>query len=1405
MAQTAQAVQCRRFRRHGVIRPTVGGAATLAVAGLCCFGGLLLDDRTLMDAAIALTVVVVLSLMMIVLQWFGLLGIGDARYSKQIEQRDQHGGIVARWMGQAPADRRGRYVTVSAVVRWFAPLGMFAARKIVPDSGEVVVLPQADDAFAGTGTAADARRVGLNQQQSGGVRAYAPGDPLKLIAWKHTARRGELMTRETGQDVRSTLIVVINTVGVSAERLDTQVASVLPMVRAAGGTRRIMVTDGVGVREGVADAERFLAEAQPENGKQTEVALRDSDAVPSVRSRAAVVHRAASQGPSQVVICDIPENASLIEALRGDVTKVQPLVAEFTSKKTVSQGSISVTRGWSLCMIVYFYVTLFALRDLIAPDGMWIWFAGVLFTVAAIDCALPRRRKGAPGNGENTGASRCKQEALRFMVFAAFDCLAAAILSAIHLKDSLAEVWAAGSLPANVVDSWELYMRALVSGFDTLNLQLPPLTVAGHADLFLILLMAAVVLLVRFALIFRVVWPFMAVLPVAALAADYALVGHSAPLWAIGITVAVFPLTLWAVHPERTHRFSRATALGDSVSQVRPKSPTSAARAPVLRGIVHVAVEPRRIVLALTPLLAAALTTAITLPLTVPAAALAYSVPLSIGEGGGMFTSNTVSPMIDLKRNITAGSDTTVLTYQAYKRSYLRLTTLDNFDGDSWGYDREIALDAGLYGSGIQLGRNSEDELTREQRRGMNPLGMYMYVLGYGGYQVVTTNQDTLEQFMVNATVRIDTLKSRFLPVPGMATYVEGAGGDWLMYQDGTVYNRTSGTSADTAYTVFGTDIDPITNSSGFSKLSVITDAKNSLIGNQASSSDEEKQAWHQARRNLADTGLASVQGNLLIINATIGSDGAVVGPSGWYLGKVVYGGGETQTVNGQVVSMPSGIVFDDTVVSQLGFGRDDYVIGAGEANALVLAMPITDAVGVQRMNGSASTFYGQDLWERQAIETLRQTHSELTAFSVMPGSEGDVSNPFLEQLQQYAERSDKRAHESRYTALPKQLPANIRSVIKQAQADGISVTSSSYDDQVRAMRWLVEYFTNPDHHFTYSLDAPDGDGRNNLEVINVFLRPANSGGHAGYCQHYASALAVLGRALGVPTRIVIGYNAGVEPRNNNGFFTVQSKQLHAWVEAYLDGVGWVPFDVTPATSENGSAASDSGSSADASDSSNASDAPEVTISPDESASEQSDAAADSNAADSSKSAGNTAKQQTVNKNGNDSGNMWTAITGWFEARAIWMRVLMLAAMVLALIGAGCALPRWYRWVRRRRVMRIIARAQAHPDDAQLTDSAWAAAWRLTRLEARRLVRHRTRRSAISHNQQLIVHPTPNDTDLDIAQAIAAEVPEHADMTLAIARNATAAAFGGVAAPIEQLKTAQIRALWSANKKNGIG
>ena len=65
----------------------------------------------------------------------------------------------------------------------------------------------------------------------------------------------------------------------------------------------------------------------------------------------------------------------------------------------------------------------------------------------------------------------------------------------------------------------------------------------------------------------------------------------------------------------------------------------------------------------------------------------------------------------------------------------------------------------------------------------------------------------------------------------------------------------------------------------------------------------------------------------------------------------------------------------------------------------------------------------------------------------------------------------------------------------------------------------------------------------------------------AGYCQHYAGAMALMLRWLGIPARVAAGFTSG---KFKDGTWTVTDHDAHAWVEAWFPGYGWLSFDPTP-------------------------------------------------------------------------------------------------------------------------------------------------------------------------------------------------------------------------------------------------
>ncbi len=107
----------------------------------------------------------------------------------------------------------------------------------------------------------------------------------------------------------------------------------------------------------------------------------------------------------------------------------------------------------------------------------------------------------------------------------------------------------------------------------------------------------------------------------------------------------------------------------------------------------------------------------------------------------------------------------------------------------------------------------------------------------------------------------------------------------------------------------------------------------------------------------------------------------------------------------------------------------------------------------------------------------------------------------------------------------------------------------TAYDAAVAVERWLEGLKA-----YSLTVEPPTGD------LVEGFL----FGMDRGYCVYYASAMAVLLRTLGVPTRFVLGYTTGQRVDDNR--WVVRGLDSHAWVEVRFDGIGWVPFDPTPAS-----------------------------------------------------------------------------------------------------------------------------------------------------------------------------------------------------------------------------------------------
>jgi transglutaminase-like putative cysteine protease len=97
----------------------------------------------------------------------------------------------------------------------------------------------------------------------------------------------------------------------------------------------------------------------------------------------------------------------------------------------------------------------------------------------------------------------------------------------------------------------------------------------------------------------------------------------------------------------------------------------------------------------------------------------------------------------------------------------------------------------------------------------------------------------------------------------------------------------------------------------------------------------------------------------------------------------------------------------------------------------------------------------------------------------------------------------------------------------------------------------LQEFFTSSD--FVYSLDVPPPTQR---DAIRNFLEQ-----RIGYCEQFAGTMAVMVRAIGLPSRVVVGFTPGTF---QGDYWSITNRDLHAWPEVYFPGTGWVRFEPTP-------------------------------------------------------------------------------------------------------------------------------------------------------------------------------------------------------------------------------------------------
>jgi hypothetical protein len=132
------------------------------------------------------------------------------------------------------------------------------------------------------------------------------------------------------------------------------------------------------------------------------------------------------------------------------------------------------------------------------------------------------------------------------------------------------------------------------------------------------------------------------------------------------------------------------------------------------------------------------------------------------------------------------------------------------------------------------------------------------------------------------------------------------------------------------------------------------------------------------------------------------------------------------------------------------------------------------------------------------------------------------------------------------YIQLPEKLPDRVSLLAKELTKD--------YETDYEKLK-AIENYLNTLTYTTNIAKTPKEE-----DFVDYFLFEQQE----GYCTYFATAMAVLARCADIPTRYVEGFVVDYESMEDKDTYKVLSSNAHSWIEAYIQGVGWIPFEPTP-------------------------------------------------------------------------------------------------------------------------------------------------------------------------------------------------------------------------------------------------
>ncbi len=205
--------------------------------------------------------------------------------------------------------------------------------------------------------------------------------------------------------------------------------------------------------------------------------------------------------------------------------------------------------------------------------------------------------------------------------------------------------------------------------------------------------------------------------------------------------------------------------------------------------------------------------------------------------------------------------------------------------------------------------------------------------------------------------------------------------------------------------------------------------------------------------------------------------------------------------------------------------------------------------------------------WATQPGEEATEGEGE-PRVGVRPGFAYEVlaerPTPTAEELRAAEAQGEQRARRT-------QLPRDYEEL--RAQAEAIYAEAGATTDVDRALA-LQDWFAGPDSTFTYDLDV---EPMRDDDALRRFVLEERR----GYCESFATAMAVMLRATDVPARVAVGFLPGrvtggpsdedegdAEDEVELTEYTVSTSDAHAWVEVWFPEHGWITFEPTPRDDE---------------------------------------------------------------------------------------------------------------------------------------------------------------------------------------------------------------------------------------------